>query len=220
MTVKAFMDFDGVFNAIPVETSWIGPDEVSSNGFEVLNPRYWRTERVTPNLETHFELDRQVLVSLNGKDFHINYSSELVDGFKELIANNLIDFVWATYWRENAVEVINPVFDFPDHKTSVLHWQNTSMSVRNPEMGKVIGVSDYLESHVKAGSMTKDSPIIWVDDVATMDHVDLTPEEIQARVDHKYSDTILAHPHLIIRADTKWGISRDEFRKIKEFVGA
>lgn len=90
------------------------------------------------------------------------------------------------------------------------------MSVRNPQIGKMFGLNDYLAAREKENSIEAGTPIIWVDDVATEMYVNQTEAEHEWRKE-SHPVPLDNYPALVIQTNPKWGISRAELKQIQEF---
>jgi len=211
-----FLDFDGVINAIPRERIYVGPEPADI--LDMYPSKNWEWKDVTPDLETHFELDQITTAHTNGRDYKITYSSEVVAALRELIVEDKVQFIWLTTWREDAMSKLNPILGFPNDKTSSLQWFDTSISHTNPQMGKYYGMIDYFEKLERDNVDLDGTSIVWVDDVATIGFVDLTDKEKKFRIEHYAASPVLLYPSLVVKPDMHFGISRAELKSIQDFV--
>lgn len=188
-----FADFDGVINA------FIYDDRIVSE-------------------DTHFALDTVDYAVSLGKKYTLNFSSELVNQFRDLIVDDAVKWLWLTTWRDEAVTNLNPVLGFPEGKAGYLPWQDTTISTTNPQIGKYFGLNDYILEQEDRGLLLPGTPIIWVDDVATMGFADLSETDIQRLQNNPYPQPMFHYPTLIIKPDMRWGISRAEMQQIHDFI--
>jgi hypothetical protein len=218
-----FLDFDGVINAFPYDRRWIGPETDGNEndlfGFELLNPKNWAYDIVEPDPTTHFPLDTISEATHNGRTFRITYSAELVEALKELIVEDKVNFLWLTTWREASLTELNPMLGFPNEKADFLPWYDTTASVSNPQLGKYWGLTDFIIEEAKQKRLEKDTPLIWVDDVATTGFYNLSEQEKKRRTEEA-RDPFFTYPTLVIQPDDKWGISRAELALIQEMVNS
>ena len=211
-----FLDFDGVLNAFPHKFNWVGERPLNGHqGADFNDPKNWELEVLKPNVETHFELDVNTTAEHNGHTYKITYSSELVESLRKLIVEDKIKLVWLTSWREASETKLNPMLGFPKDKVGFLAWQSTSISPRNPQIGKYYGLCDYIEKREKENLIDKGTPLIWVDDLATVGFANLSPNEIKYRKKNE-SSPLDNYPSLVLTPDEKWGISRKELRSIQK----
>lgn len=211
-----FCDFDGVLNAFPFEDVWTGPDDITSYDKVMHHPEYWEKQRLLPNLKTHFDLDKEIVIEdSNGVRHKIIYSSELIERIKNLIHMNTLEFVWLTAWREQTQTLLNPLFDFPV-TTPYLHWYSRRSDYN--EFGKTEAITQAFEAHPEAN----DIPFVWVDDVATKNkqNLDTTRPNFvdNQRNYHRSEFSKIPAEKLIIATDPRWGISRKELAAIENFA--
>lgn len=210
-----FLDFDGVINALPYKRNWIGPDGVGLYDPELNNPKNWEYITLTPNEETHFPLDTVKKATHRGREYTITYSAELVDALRELIVEDKVHFIWLTTWREATQTELNPMLDFPADKAGWIEWQDTNLSYDNPQLGKFWGLCDYIERREREGSLEKDTPLMWVDDVATIGFNNLSDYEMEYR--KKHPTPLERYPSLVLTTNADFGISRAELKSLQSF---
>lgn len=215
-----FCDVDGVLNGMPFEQRWVGPENFKPEfDFEILNPKYWETFEIEPDLEHFFPLDNKVTVSFNKnaylesfppkyQNLTIRYSSELMERIAALVHAGKVNFVWLTTWQSEAIRLLNPMFGLPED-TPFLNWNHTS------DLGQVRkgwALADYYEK------LENKPKFVWVDDVATENFVN---SGLTSTGMYPIGDTF---PHmdgvesLIIQTDGHWGISRAEIDLIENFL--
>ncbi len=105
-----------------------------------------------------------------------------------------VSFFWLTTWNHSAVKFLEPITKI--RSEGVLDFR---LTVR--DIGKEHGKYKLLKDHQTANPR----PFIWVDNVATKNYNPADWEEFK-------------HPHLIIKPETRYGITSDHLAEMEEFI--
>jgi len=222
MTVRMFFDFDGVLNPIPYREVWIGPENVSYNGFEMLNPKNWTVEELTIDPDLYFLPDHTEQIAVvnewSGKEktYTIRWSSELIDRITALVATGKADFTWLTTWRQRAPELLAPLIGI-DPTWKHADWQERRSDYA--QWGKTEPISEWLGSGAT-------EPFVWIDDVATKEFAtDTLPRTAKERkrdprFGGRFTHPILAttNPSLVLNTSLYFGVSREQWDAVETFV--
>lgn len=211
-----FCDFDGVINQFPFK--YARETDGSHNVvLEYNGQTSYGFLREEFDNEKFFEHTNFVMLETYKGTFPISYSSEMVERLRNLILSDKVEFIWLTTWRDEAVRLLNPMFDFPDNLT-FLHWQSR-MSDYN-HAGKSHAVMDYFEEDpTRLGRK-----MVWLDDVATRDFK--TWDDKTGFIENKraemtgYNSSVKVFPEnkLIMLTDEFFGISKAGMSAIENFV--
>lgn len=206
-----FCDFDGVLNQFPYsyskDTDGSHAVIVEKNGH--INYGFLREDFDS----SHFFIPNNfTLVDSSKGVFPITYSSEMVTRLRNLIVEDVVDFVWLSTWREEAVQHINPLFNFPDHVT-YLNWQQRFSDYNHA--GKGHAIMDYFEEHPDQ----LPRKMVWLDDVATRGYVNWFADMgFQPEATYGMLSDRLPSERLVIQTNELYGISRTELDVIENFV--
>lgn len=234
-----FNDFDGSMNGIPYDRVWIGPEKI--NGMydpELYNPKNWAHKRLTHNPDIHFVPDNKNILTPDDREIPIRWSSELVGNIRDLIHNDVIEYHWLTMWKKDSItNLVNPLFGFDDVKAPSLPWSPRWND--ESQIGKYFGLMRYLnENNIPTGT-----PIIWVDDIATRGEATIVGDTVDFSNNNWYHDPNTAtdddsdfvskymvldddddekhlsdYPHLIIKPNIEWGLTRPHYEAIAKFI--
>lgn len=162
-------DFDGVINPLNFIREWIGEGEPSQLDYILRDPSSWRMRREPVDSIDYFGNDREatVMETASGKDFHIQWSSELVGAINSLISEDTARHVMLTTWEEDSVSKLNPLMglnisEYISSTSSTGHRFYLN-SYDHYQAGKRIALQGWLEDEYGQNK----PPIIWFDDVAT-----------------------------------------------------
>lgn len=204
-----FCDFDGVINQFPYrwvkESDGSHDKEVEYGGH--TNYGFFHKDF---NDEKFFRADEFTMMPTHKGTFALSYSSEMVDRLRKLIVDDLVHFVWLTTWRAEAVSLLNPLFNFPEH-VNYLEWSN-KMSDHNHAF-KGYAIFDYFDEHPDE----RERKIVWLDDVATRGYANWREGEGFGSASLEAADN-LPDNRLVLLTDGLYGISRAEMNMIEEFV--
>jgi hypothetical protein len=213
-------DFDGVLNPIPFEKEWVGPEhDVSAFGFEMIDPKNWKTVQREIDADVYFMPDRTEKVTVSDElgyesTYIIRWSTELVERISELVESGAIEFLWLTTWRQNAQDALAPLLGF-DPGWKHLPWQSRRSDYDH--VGKLIALEDVIDKG-------EDRPVVWIDDVAT--HRVENYSYLYGGEDRPYPEsrdsrsTLVNHDsgYLAVQPSTLFGISRAEWHAIEKFI--
>lgn len=233
-----FNDFDGSVNGIPYDRVWVGPKDF--NGMydpELHNPVNWRYDLMIHDPAVHFVPDNTTVLTPVDREVTVRWSSELIGYIRKLINDGVVDYHWLTMWPKDAItNLVNPLFGFDESKAPSLSW-----SLRwndHSQVGKYFGLIRYLEDN----DIPKGTPIIWVDDIATRGNATITSDIVDFSNNDWYSDPKTAevndiadymdkymvfdddekhledYPHLIIKPNILWGMTRSHYDAIAKFI--
>lgn len=204
-----FCDFDGVINQFPYlwkqETDG-SHDKVVEYGGQ-MNYGFFHKDF---DDDKFFRADEFVMLPTHKGTFPISYSNEMVDRLRSLIVDDKVHFVWLTTWREEAVSLLNPMFDFPEH-VNYLHWQRR-MSDYN-HAGKGHAIMDYFGSYPEQS----ERKMVWLDDVATRSYENWREGEGFVTASG-FNQEELPADRLVLKTHDAYGISRAEMDFIEAFV--
>jgi len=198
--VNFFSDVDGVLhipnhirvnrdgqNVIPFSKEW-----KHNNEYEVV-------ELVRDPTQHYPITHSEKVVPQADWDFH--WSDEMLAEIRFLINQGWIDFVWLTNWRHHAVNILNPLFNLPEH-VSFLPWEITD----NHDMKAPALLSFYEQTPIK-----NRKPFVWVDDKANVDYI---PEGKFG----SFFQTTFQVDALVITTDPQYGLSQQNLADIHDFV--
>lgn len=237
-----FCDVDGVLNALMYYKIWVGPELPPDTPWwdpMMTDRKNWGVERYKEDLKKEFLIDREACTTLpakqNGwgditeeKKLILHWSSEVINTLRDLINSGKVDFYWLTTWRDDAVNLLNPLFDFPE-STPFLQWQNRGMSDYN-QSGKGSAIYDLfrdkevwednkpyptrrLLTDEEAAEVRK--PFIWLDDVATSGSVNFPPSQYRRQ---NHIQKTFKTKNLTIKTKPRSGINRKELAAIIRFA--
>lgn len=204
-----FLDFDGVFNAVNRELTYVGENPLTELSMIFRNPKDWVVETFEVNGDTHYVPDREAKAELNGKTFTIQWSEEMVDEMNSIIGLGIVRPILLSTWKEVGAKTVMPLIGL---NLKPGDWLDFHYSGMNPyEAGKYLALYNLYAGLAREGSPTP--PFVWVDDVAThyFCNVD-NPENTILQDEFGVSEC------LIVKPKTRQGISREEMSRIKSFV--
>lgn len=211
-----FCDVDGVINALPFERKFMPAKTIaySENDLASLNQDVI-DHRDFYNSRKHFKLDNEAKFTYWANtqyDLEIHWSKELITKLRELIASDQIEFVWLTMWNEHAVELLNPLFNFPD-------------TIKNLHVERVYNDKyqsakyESIKTLYSEFSKEEKRPFIWIDDVAT---AKFTTWPVLGENNDKDNPTSvkkeLGVNSLILQTDSRFGIQKSEWKAIMSYL--
>lgn len=216
----AFFDIDGVINVFPYRKVWIGPEGTDFNlpwwETGMMDNRNWSYERELPDPELYFTPDVETVVTFPARDewekdrqLKLNFSTELISKINKLITDDVIDFRWNSMWVQNSSSVAATAFGLPlglpylpvEYYSSDTH-QQTKMF--------------HIEELYRDGAENR--RFIWVDDVATENHVTHPEPYFFIERDFYQQKQIAQVERFIIQTKTQHGISREQWDALERFA--
>jgi len=176
MSMKLFLDFDGVVNFFSSRSAY------------------------SKNRDTLGYMRRTSLLS-GGSLYDVQYSAELVKKLNDTHQELGFTWLWLTTWHKDAVAVVD----------KALGTQSDGFVDWSPHAGVRFGQSEAQTVAVRASNKLSvlkanygDEPFIWVDDDATDN---FNPDDFPV-------------PHLVVKPDERYGITRTDWDKMAEFMRA
>lgn len=208
MSALFFCDIDGVLNVPLDEPIYEERENVPLSMW--YYPRIIGRAKIIRDPATFFipDITRRIEVVRETGDvwrsFNVNCSGELMNKISDLVHSGKVEFRWLTAWMNHAKEEFEPALglDFP---SSVQEWA-IKMSDYNQAF-KGVALRDLYE----AGELR---PFIWVDDIANQHWLESRKEDMLPDVKKLLAEI----PHLIIKTDSKYGITREHMEQIEQFI--
>lgn len=209
-----FCDVDGVLNAHHIVKEWKGSSSLAqATEDEVENENNWLIHKKDIDPTLHFSIDQEKTLHtprfrqpeiVNEIEVSIAFSSELIEGIRQLIESQQIQLVWLTGWLSHASKFLNKTFDFPAD-IPFLEWNFTS------DLGEFQKCNSLLNSVEKFGIQK----FIWTDDEATKD---LTTFPTTSERGNNFWLRAMDSLPLVMRPDPIRGINKEEFNQILNFL--
>ena len=198
-----YCDFDGVINALNRFPEWNDPNSKPTElDYIFQDPTKWHVETYPVPNDTHYAPDNEQEVEFRGRQYIIQWSSELIEELNSIINSQKINFVWLTTWKEYTDSLLNDLLGL-----NVL----TGSWLNFPQRGG--GFSGKLEALIDLTSTVPNSPpFVWVDDEDTRGLENHDNPENTRLADMTGTKT------LVIQPNPDYGISRKEIESIKKFI--
>lgn len=224
-----FCDVDGVLSPIPYEKEWHAPagqTELEAT-IMLMNNRGYTVKRVEPDISTHFAVETELVIPFNKagdyedilppniRDVNIRFNVEVINRVRNIILSGKVNFVYLTSWNHQAITLLNPVFNFPS-STPFLRWSGNHTDYGS-QYGKRNAIIDFYETLKKSG-MDSLPPFIWVDDQVTVGHETVNEYGEPGHWNSLLNEQTGATDSLIIKTDTRWGLSRADLASVENFV--
>jgi hypothetical protein len=152
----------------------------------------------TKNRDTLGYARRTALLS-GGSLYNVQYSAELVKKLNDAHEEHKFNWLWLTTWHKDAVAVVDK--HLGTESDGFVDW--------SPHAGVRLGQTEAQVVAVRAAnklSVLKENyggePFIWVDDDAT----------------DNFNPTDFPVPHLVVKPDERYGITRTDWDKMTEFM--
>lgn len=152
--------------------------------------------------ETTFALDGEAVVPAGSMAYPVHWSRELAADMVALAHDGTIELVWLSTWQPYTPALNATLgWDGRDVRTALWYAPVTGTGLRDGKLRAVvrrIGIED--------DAMTP-TPIVWIDD-----------EECTVRAKQVIESAGPLFPVLAVRPDSRIGISRRQWRLIREFI--
>lgn len=198
-------DFDGVINAPTNHLFWT---DSYSKGIYPDPEIHHHEDRVLDEL-IHYTTDS---VHYHEGGYGVNklrWSSELVSDYRNLIVNDQVEFIWFTGWKEGAVKILTPLFNFPNAEQYIAPINPGETVSDIGHVWKIEAIIDLYKNQPKG------RPFIWLDDLVT-EQFRNTPDKGE-----KFDwlmEQIGNPPALIMHIDERYGVTRKDMQQIHEFI--
>jgi hypothetical protein len=234
-----FLDVDGVLLPDTAYRAWIGPGETPPSSYhpDYHKQDHWEVRETPVDNTTHYAPDQEAAVKISRLQWDgevhststilVRWSSELVGEFQELITTGVADVHYLSFWRDQAPELLSPLFGFPE-TVSYVPWAERGFSDYS-QVGKRTSLEEHYIGERRGGiapklyryhGMLEDfqpKPFAWFDDLA------LSGWSNYPSYESEYAETHgLKHRTgvdcLLIAPTPSLGISREHMRALKEFL--
>lgn len=180
-SVYLFCDVDGVLRAR-----------------DPKNSRYGNAYDFDPSV--HYDMN--VSADLFNEKRTFDYSTEMIQEFRSMIANGDVEFVWVTNWLGSANRKLSPLFGFGERR--YLEFTHDRSNPTQSYKGEA--VEAFLREHPEAQGRS----FVWLDDVAT--HHYLPGGTHDGRFDS------FGVEYRIFAPEERHGLSRAQMAELKQFV--
>lgn len=201
-----FLDFDGVINPLNRFPKWVGEGEPTELDHIFIDPKKWVPDEI-PVPETEFYApNRAEVVEFHGREYHIQWSDELVAELNDIITDGNVQIIWLTTWREYTDALLNELLGLHVPQGSWMDFPRRGGGFS----GKVESIGDLYQR------LDPKPPFVWLDDQETHAFANYWEGEISEA--NAYLSNQLATTGLVIEVQGTYGISRDEIAAVRKFL--
>lgn len=201
-----FLDFDGVVNALNRFPEWVGEGKPTELDYIFKDPKKWVPGEVpVPETEFYAPTNSKV-VEFHGREYHIQWSDELVAEFNDIIEDGSVQLLWLTTWREYTDALLNDLLGLKVPEGSWMDFPQRGGGFS----GKAEAIGELYQI------LNPKPPFVWLDDVETHAFSNYWEGEISEA--NAYLTDKLGAEALVIETLGTYGISREEVAAVRKFL--